>query len=141
MPHGVDRPDPAAWVYKPEDVAAWQQAQKEPRKPASVRQAKERRRFCMFPVEVLAAISKAGGSRTAVLGILSALYELWFKQSNRNPIQLTSLSLRKYGVSPDQKLRALQVLEKSGQISIDREPRKNPLVTLKWLPLKSEFER
>jgi hypothetical protein len=127
MSHAVDRSDPGTWAAKPEAVAEWQQAQKEPRKPAAVRQAKGRRRFCMFPVEVLAAISKAGRSRTAVLGVLSALYELWFRSKNYNPVRLTTASLRKYGVSPDRKLRALQVLEKSGQIWIDREPRKNPL--------------
>jgi hypothetical protein len=44
-------------------------------------------------------------------------------------------------MSPNQKLRALKFLEKSGWVQVERECKKNPLVTLKWLPLKSEFKR
>ena len=97
--------------------------------------------FCKFPFHVMANIAKVGAPAGGVIGVLAALYEIWYRDNHYNPVRLTTANLRKYGVSPDQKLRALQFLEKSGQIWVDRELRKNPLVTLKWLPLKTEFKR
>jgi hypothetical protein len=96
--------------------------------------------FFQFPVGVMTRIGKASNG-AGVLGVLLALYELWFTRLNYNPVRLTSRSLRKYGVSRYQKRRALRALEKSGQILIDRSHGKNPLVTLKWLPLKEEPDR
>jgi hypothetical protein len=72
---------------------------------------------------------------------MAALYEIWYRDNHYNPLALTSKSHRKYGMSPNQKLRALKFLEKSGWVQVERECKKNPLVTLKWLPLKSEFKR
>ena len=71
---------------------------------------------------------------------MAALYEMWYRDCHYNPVKLTSRALRKYGVSRWQKYRALKVLEKSGWIWIEREPRKSPFVTMKWLPLKSEYQ-
>jgi hypothetical protein len=97
--------------------------------------------FCKFPFRVMASIAKIGRQAGGVVGVMAALYEIWYRGCQYNPVRLTSATLRKYGVSPHQKLRALRFLEKSGCIWVDREHGKNPLVTLKWLPLKSEFER
>ena len=103
--------------------------------PKTSRQKKEE--FCMFPFHVMASIAKTGTTVGGVVRVLAALFELWFRDNHYNPVKLTTASLRKYEVSPDQKLRALRFLEKSGQVSVDRSNGKNPWVTLKWLPLKT----
>jgi hypothetical protein len=77
-------------------------------------------------------------NRMTVLAVLATLYELWFTRFNQNPVRLTSYSLRKYGISRHQKIRVLKLLERSGQIAVERSRGENPLVTLKWLPLQKE---
>ena len=44
--------------------------------------------------------------------------------------------LRGFRVSKDQKSRALTALETVGLISVERQLRKSPLVTLTWKPIK-----
>ena len=44
--------------------------------------------------------------------------------------------LRGFRVSKDQKSRALTALETVGLISVERQLRKSPLVTLNWKPIK-----
>jgi hypothetical protein len=92
--------------------------------------------FCQFPVSVLDALIAQRANWTA-FAVLAALYELWFTNPNHhNPVELTSYNLRRFGLSRQQKWRALWVLEKSKQITVERMGNgKNPLVTLNWLPL------
>jgi hypothetical protein len=93
-------------------------------------------KFCQFPVLVLNALITQKANWTA-FAVLMALYELWFTHPNHyNPVELTSRKLRRFGLSKGQKYRGLKSLEKSGQISVERRARKNPLVTLNWLPLR-----
>ena len=67
------------------------------------------------------------------LTVLVVLYETWFLDlEHKNPVKLTSESLRLYRVSRGQKDRALKVLEKYGAITVARTLRKNPMVTLNW---------
>jgi hypothetical protein len=95
--------------------------------------------FYQFPVPVLDEILEATlTNRMTVLAVLATLYELWFTRFNQNPVRLTSYSLRKYGISRHQKIRVLKLLERSGQIAVERSRGENPLVTLKWLPLQKE---
>jgi len=93
-------------------------------------------KFCQFPVSVLNALIMQKVNWTA-FAVLVALYELWFTHPNHyNPVELTSRKLRQFGLSKGQKYRGLKSLVKSGQISVERRTRKNPLVTLNWLPLR-----
>jgi hypothetical protein len=93
-------------------------------------------RFYQFPVKVLDDILKAANQNTssAPVVVLLTLYKLWFKSFGRNPVQLTSHSLRKCGISRYQKLLALKLLEQTGHITVQRKGGKNPLVTPNWLP-------
>jgi hypothetical protein len=104
--------------------------------PAKSKARKKKDEFCMFPFRVVTDIAKAGRPAGAVVGVLTALYELWFRGNHYNPVRLTSASLRKYRVTPNQKFRALKFLEKSGWIWIDRTNGKNPWVRLRWLDIK-----
>ena len=93
-------------------------------------------KFCQFPVAVLDALIGQRANWTA-WAVLVALHELWFTHPNHhNPVHFTSYNLRRFGISRWQKWRALTVLEKSVQITVERMGEgKNPLVTLNWLPL------
>jgi hypothetical protein len=93
--------------------------------------------FCLVPMKVIRQVQKASDRRTSQEPwlILFTLLELSFTQYKQNPVKLTSRSLAGLGISRHQKLRALKVLEKSGQFLIDRRNGKNPLITLCWLPL------
>ena len=108
-----------------EDVAEFFRKQKTaPSRP-------RKRGVCLIPFYVLEEIARAG---CPDVGVLAALYETWFRDNKYNPVRLTSRALEKYGVSRGQKRRSLERLEKSGCIWIERTNRKNPLVTLRWLP-------
>jgi hypothetical protein len=83
------------------------------------------------------ATTRARRNAWSLVAVLMALYELWFTDlDKRNPVKLTSYNLQRFGLSRNQKHRALQILEKAGLISVDRKPRKNPLVTMTWLPVR-----
>ena len=90
--------------------------------------------FVQFPKKVLDQIIKS--TRNAELAVLIRLYELWFTNSKKNPIELSSVGFESSGISPHSKLRALKKLEKSGQITVKMRGTKSPLVTLNWLELK-----
>lgn len=67
------------------------------------------------------------------LTVLFVLYETWFLDwEHKNPVRLTSESLRAYGISRGQKNRSLKILEEYGAVTVDRKLRKNPVVTLNW---------
>jgi hypothetical protein len=136
-----------SWRAKPEDVARWQKAQAEQRRRAEKDTPPTKKesglQFYRFPRSVIQQILKASHGRggMASMVILFVLYELWFTRRNYNPVMLTSRSLRQYGISMGLKCYALKLLEKSGQILVDRSPGKNPWVTLKWLPIKNDPSR
>jgi hypothetical protein len=91
-------------------------------------------RFYQFSIKVLEDIAEMTGC--APLIVLLALYRLHFHSFRQNPVRLTSESLRNHGLSRHQKRRALSFLEKTGHITVQRQHRKNPLVTLNWLPIR-----
>jgi hypothetical protein len=67
------------------------------------------------------------------LTVLLVLYETWFLDlEHKNPVRLTSESLRLYKISRGQKDRALKVLEEYGAVTVDRTNGRNPMVTLNW---------
>jgi hypothetical protein len=69
--------------------------------------------------------------------VAMAICKRWYATFRGNPVELTTWNLRKnYGLSKDQKWRALKVLEDTEQYIVERIPGHNPLVTMKWEPLK-----
>ena len=78
-------------------------------------------------------LSVIKGGYMPALTVLLVLYETWFLDlEHKNPIKLTSESLRVYKISRGQKGRALKILEKYGAITVAKKPGKNPMVTLNW---------
>jgi hypothetical protein len=97
----------------------------------SPRAAKQPIQFYKFPKAVVVGLLKANYSTAwpLVAAILETYYDDYEK---KNPVKLTSKKLKKYGISKDQKARGLKVLEGIDQFSIERFPRQNPLISLKW---------
>jgi hypothetical protein len=83
------------------------------------------------------ATKEAKRNAWSVLTVLMALYELWFTDlDKRNPVTLTSYNLQRFGLSREQKYRALEILEEAQLVSVNRTNGKNPQVTMTWLPLR-----
>ena len=87
--------------------------------------------FYRFPAKVLESVAIV--SKSPVFIILCVLYRLRVK-TGRNPVILTSKTLRNFGLSRHQKFRALKLLEKTGHISVERVKGKNPQIMLNWWP-------
>ena len=87
-----------------------------------------------FPSEALEML--CAQKKDATLAVLLNIVRLWFASFQENPVRLASTEIRGFRVSKDQKLRALDALEAAGLISVERQLRKSPLVTLNWKPMK-----
>jgi hypothetical protein len=112
-----------------EQVRAWQNRSrtksKRPKKP------KPEIQFYQFPKSVLTAIYRA--KYMPALAVAMAVYEGWFRDfEKKKPIKLTTALLADFGISRDQKYRALKILESSNQFLVERSLRRNPLVMMKW---------
>jgi hypothetical protein len=78
------------------------------------------------------ALLLGGKTSGAVWAVYICLLDLEFRTSKKGqPIILTNEALKEWGVSPDQKSRALLKLETLGLISVvERQARKNPHILL-----------
>jgi len=93
-------------------------------------------KFYQFPASVLEPVAQSGRTGQLALLVLMALLKRHFSNGQENPLKLTTKCLESSDISRGQKRRALMFLEKRGFIMIQREPGRNPLVTLPWRPLK-----
>jgi DNA-binding transcriptional ArsR family regulator len=99
-----------------------------------LRKRKQRLNHYHFPASELEALTQKVGC--SALAVLLTIYEVWYKDYQRNPIKLTNVRLKEKGISRSAKGRALDVLEKAGLIAVERRPRKSPIVTIKWKALR-----
>lgn len=113
----------------PEDLAVTRTNGKHPSHPP--RTTKQSIQFYKFPQAVVEGLVKANypPAWPLVAAILQTYYEDYEK---RNPVRLTSKKLKAYGISKNRKLRGLKVLDGIDQFSVERFPRQNPLIFLKW---------
>ena len=103
------------------------------RNNAAVMSQSRHQKLKLLTLSKPALLSVIKGNYMPALTVLVVLYETWFLDlEHKNPVKLTSESLRLYRVSRGQKDRALKVLEKYGAITVARTLRKNPMVTLNW---------
>jgi hypothetical protein len=110
------------------------------KKSAPSRKSKREIQFYPFPKAVVDALIQANYGPAWALA--AAIYKAWYGDfKKRNPVLVTSAILVEYGLSRNQKARALKVLEGTGQYIVDRFARHNPLVTMKWVPVKELVSR
>jgi len=104
---------------------------------SSRRSAKKPKRgiqFYKFPAVLMDALIQV--DYAPAWRLAAAIYKAWFTGFKRNPVKLTSAALVGFRISKDQKWRALKGLEQTGQFAGERSERRNPLVTLRWEPIK-----
>jgi hypothetical protein len=89
-----------------------------------------------FPAEAFETL--CAHKKDATLAVLLNIVRLWFASFQENPVRLATTEVRGFRVSKDQKSRALTALETVGLISVERQLRKSPLVTLNWKPIKKK---
>jgi hypothetical protein len=91
-------------------------------------------KYYQFPKEVFDEITRT--THNAQMAVLACLYELWFTNFKKNPVELSSVGFRSFGISRASKMRALKALEESGLITIQMRNNRCPSVTLNWEDLK-----
>ena len=92
-----------------------------------VGEASKQQQFVKVPLQWAADAAKATGTRGAMVWIL-LLHMAWKTKSTTFP--LSNVMLARYGVGREMKRRALEKLEASGQIKIERRWKRSPIVTL-----------
>jgi len=79
-----------------------------------------------LPERLFCQLGPLPGKTLAVYMILLLRSRL----ERRPTVKLTSAFLARFGITHDQKTRALACLEEAGLITVQHRPRKNPVVTL-----------
>jgi hypothetical protein len=92
--------------------------------------------FYQIPKWVVDQVMKSSPYNGVAFLILCRLYELWFTNYHRNPVELSSAYFRKFDISAHSKLLALEILVESGVVIQEKRGQKSPLVTMLWLPLQ-----
>jgi hypothetical protein len=91
--------------------------------------------FYLFPKAVVDALVQM--NYAPALALVAAIYKGWYEDfKKRNPVRLTSAKLAKFRVSRGQKSKGLKLLEHSNLFLVERFRGRNPLVTMKWIPIK-----
>jgi hypothetical protein len=87
-----------------------------------------------FPADAMETL--CAQKQDATLSVLLNIVRHWFYNFQQNPIKLATTEIKGFEVSKNQKARALTALEEAGFVTVQRRPRKSPLVTLNWKPTK-----
>jgi hypothetical protein len=88
--------------------------------------AKRRLHWVKFPMSWFEPMKDA--HRKTFLVVLHLLYLHW--RGKGEPIKLTNGMLEENGVSRQAKRRALAYLERRGLITVERRPKRSPIVTI-----------
>jgi hypothetical protein len=90
-----------------------------------------------FPADAMETL--CAQKQDATLSVLLNIVRHWFYNFQQNPVKLATTEIRGFEISRNQKARALTALEAAGLVTVERRPRKSPLVTLNWKPTKKNF--
>ena len=110
-----------------EEVAAFT---KEAAAKGTKARARSRAKFTMFPVLWERQLLSVDADKCTYRVALHLLRESWRSQCNR--VKLANVGLKEFGVSRWGKYHALDQLATAGLISTQRQPRKSPVVTIKF---------
>jgi hypothetical protein len=92
-----------------------------------IRRTRKQQEFVKVPLQWAADAAEVTGTRGAMVWIL-LLHMAWKTKCSTFP--LSNVRLARYGVSREIKRRALEKLEASGLIKIERRWKQSPIVTL-----------
>jgi hypothetical protein len=97
--------------------------------------------FHKIPNRVVRKLAKVNPYNGVAWLIVFRLYELWFGEFGRNPVELTNGYFKKLKISHHSKSQALKILEEADLIKVTRRERGAPLVTIPWLSRKKGHGR
>jgi hypothetical protein len=117
-------------VWSDEEVAAIMKTASESDSASKKSRARTRSRFIMFPVEWRCQLKRVDADKCTYRVALHLLEESWRSQSKR--VKLANVGLKELGVGRRGKRHALDQLGKAGLISAERQPRRSPIVTVKF---------
>jgi len=124
--------DPNDFILTPEQIAEAKKLAALQKKSPPPSKSKSWSRHIQLPISVTEAIARTNCAPAWALAM--AIYRGWYEDyKKRNPVLVTSALLAPYGISRQQKLRALKALEATGHYTVDRFTRRNPLVFMKWI--------
>jgi hypothetical protein len=115
-------------IDDPDDILAGFALPDEVKLVTPYKSRKRRQQFVKVPMAWRERLEGASGQ--TVLLAWDLLYRAW-KQSG--PIKLGNMLLRHDGISRQSKWRGLNELERRGLITVERRPRRSPLVHLSRL--------
>jgi hypothetical protein len=92
--------------------------------------ARSKSRFIMFPMVWQYQLVRLKAGCCTYRVALYLLWEAWRSQSNQ--VKLANMGLKEWGVGRRGKRLALNQLGRAGLISTERQPRKSPVVTVKF---------
>ena len=90
--------------------------------------------YYTYPAKFMEALCDK--KQDATLALLLHLTRIWFRDFQRNPVELSRGKIDGVKMTRNQKARALAMLEETGFVSVEQRPGKSPLVTLNWKSLK-----
>ena len=116
-----------------DDLNALRRVQGAPSKPAIQGQRRPRlaETFARIPHDRARRLYPLSGAAWA---LLIELDRLIFEGRGRNPVRLTTKSLKDSGLTEKRKRYGLEELENAGVIAVERKPGRSPLVTHLWFP-------
>jgi hypothetical protein len=88
---------------------------------------KKRRPFVMVPLETMAVACAALNCRKALVW-LWLMHQVW--KTKKRTVPVPNKALAALGVTRDVKRQALDQLEAAGLVTVDRRPKKTPLITV-----------
>ena len=126
----VDSPDPAS-VF--DDLDALRRIQTAPATPAFQGQRRQRsvETFARIPHDRARRLYHLSGSAWA---LLIELDRLILEARGRNPVRLTTKTLKASGLSEKIKRSGVDELEAAGVLTVERQRGRSPLVTHLWFP-------
>ena len=124
----VSSDDPAG-VF--DDLDALRGAQAAPAAPAFQGQRRQRsaETFARIPHDRARRLYRLSGAAWA---LLIELDRLIFEGRGRNPVRLTTKSLKDSGLTEKRKRHGLEELEDAGVIAVERKRGRSPLITHLW---------
>ena len=123
------RSDDPAGVF--DDLDALRGAQAAPAAPAFQGQRRQRsaETFARIPHDRARRLYRLSGAAWA---LLIELDRLIFEGRGRNPVRLTTKSLKDSGLTEKRKRHGLEELEDAGVIAVERKRGRSPLITHLW---------
>lgn len=95
---------------------------------APVKRRSKKDTFVQVPLEWLAQVTKAAASPQQVFVGVWLLHLRWKANSLRFPVPNGQLA--KHGINRRSKRQALEAFARAGLLTVDRQPKKTPVVTL-----------